>query len=137
MLQILFMHHNFSLYSVSHVQIWSSWNAVCSVLGEQLLWHAGLHLLCLLHLHLRPIPPNNLLLHPDLCRLWERIFQVCSISRVEHKRILRPFPVISLTFYPFAARMTCPLSRHCWWSFICSAMLHLLHLRWETSISVE
>lgn len=128
------MHlHNFSLYSASHVQVWSSWNAVCSVLGEQLLWHAGLHPLCLLHLHLHPIPPHTLLLHPDLCRVWERVFQVCRVGSGEHRGFHKVISCdISLHILSVCiARMTCPLSRHYWWSCICSAMLHLLHLRWE------
>lgn len=81
---------SFSNMSLSLVQVRSCRNAVCSILGKQLLWHAGIHPLCLFHLHVYPINSHTVLLHPDLSRIRERLRQVKrQLVHIEVLKLIR------------------------------------------------
>lgn len=65
------LHHVFFLLQVRPCR-----DAVCCLLGEQLLGHVGLHPLCFLHLYLPPLPPHPLLLSTECLRLPLKLHQV-------------------------------------------------------------
>lgn len=65
------LHHVFFLLQVRPCR-----DAVCCLLGEQLLGHVGLHSLCFLHLYLPPLPPHPHLLSTECLRLPLELHQV-------------------------------------------------------------
>lgn len=62
------------------MQVRPSRDAVCCLLGEQLLGHVALHPLCLLRLCFPPIPAHHLLLPAEGLVLWPHPYQVIHVK---------------------------------------------------------
>lgn len=65
------LHHVFFLPQVRPCR-----DAVCCLLGEQLFRHVGLHTLCVLYLHIPPLPAYLLLLSIECVQLLLKLHQV-------------------------------------------------------------